>query len=120
MNIQKFILNLFPEYHRIKKLHAARDADSKQLHAVTCSLRGELNTVHSLVRESRTEANKLRRELQAEKLRNELPRVFLTKGQILKLMAHPGIDPAIQNELVNAYENYVRQEAHYDNTNKPA
>lgn len=107
MNIQMAILNLCPEYHRLKKLHAARDADSKNLHAVASSLRGECNTLRNSLQASRTEVYQLRRELQAEKLRNELPRVFLTKDQILKLMAFSAIDPNIHRELEHAYEKHV-------------
>lgn len=108
MSVQTFILNLFPAYLRLKKLHLARDQDAKEQAAEANRCRSECNALHMQLQASRTEFHQLRRELQVEKLRNELPRVFLTKDQILKLMAFSTIDPNIHRELEHAYEKLVQ------------
>ena len=108
MSIQNAILSLFPAYLRLKKLHLARDQDAKEQAAEANRRRSERDVLHMQLQASRTEFHQLRRELQAEKLRNELPRVFLTKNQILKLMATSNLDPEIHRELEHAYEKHVQ------------
>lgn len=107
MSIQTFILKLFPEYLELKTELARTVSENGKNACIASSLRGECNVLHMQLQASRTEFHQLRRELQAEKLRNELPRVFLTKDQILKLIAFSGIDPNIHRELEHAYEKHV-------------
>lgn len=108
MSIQTFILNLFPKHYELQQELEYAKAEMLRARESERRLRLELTQAHGNAAESRREIFQLRRELQAEKLRNELPRVFLTKNQILKLMATSNLDPEIHRELEQTYEKLVQ------------
>ena len=107
MSIQTFILNLFPRHYELQEDLKSAKENSVRAQVEAGRLRCECQSLASQLNSSHTEVYQLRRELQAEKLRNELPCVFLTKDQILKLMAFSKIDPNIHRELEHAYEKHV-------------
>lgn len=108
MSIQTFILNLFPKYCKLQDDMRNLRASVVDSERETSRLRVDYQNLVRNLNSSRCEIFDLRRELQAEKLRNELPRLFLTKNQILKLMANSNLDPEIHRELEQTYEKLVQ------------
>lgn len=112
MSIQTFILNRLPKHYELQervevlrtKLLDAR-SEANRLRIKCQDLARNLNL-------SRYEIFDLRRELQAEKLQNELPKVYLSKNQILKLMATSNLDQEIHRELEQTYEKLVQLQVH--------
>lgn len=111
MNIQNFILSLFPKHYELhehaKELQALLTDSERE----ASRLRIECQQLAKNLNSSRCEVFELRREFQAEKLRNELPKVVLTRSQILRLLACTDAYPEIQKELEHAYEKYVQLDA---------
>jgi len=108
MSIQMAILSRFPAYLQLQKFFLARDQAAKEHAAEASRLRIECRSLAKDLHASRCEVFQLRRELQAEKLRNELPKVYLSKNQILKLMATSNLDSQIHQELEQTYEKLVQ------------
>ncbi len=108
MSIQNAILSLFPSYFELQEQVRNLRTTLMDSERKATRLRVECQSLARNLDSSRCEVFYLRRELQAEKLRNELPSVFLSKNQILKLMATANLDPEIHRELEQAYEKHVQ------------
>lgn len=108
MNIQKFILNLFPAHRKVlfdlvvAKQETASVRQNEQQWRRDCTLLDkDLSQVRAELAQVRA---RLINQLQKQKQNSETSLVNLTNAQILKLISISGNLPEIQEELIRAYE----------------